>query len=193
MGYLRREALAWEGYFPNRPEIYKEDITSMLARLANAVEIAHGMMAGLERALQFLHVPAPKHHDDEAYYAPLAALRLPEGCELHLGVIHHDDRDGDRRALRPRPGSSPTSASRPNTARAAKQITTLDRTNSPTEPQDPTGRDRRVEMTPAHPMSATRQSDAWETRTPTIPEQPECQLMFPKPPTTDRAKAELTA
>ena len=31
--------------------------------------------------------------------APLAALRLPEDCDLHLGVIHHDDRDGDRRRI----------------------------------------------------------------------------------------------
>ena len=32
-----QEVLAWEGYFPNRPESYKEDITGMLARLGNAV------------------------------------------------------------------------------------------------------------------------------------------------------------
>ena len=49
--------------------------------------------------MQFLHVPAPKHRDDAAYYAPLAGLRLPGGCELYLGVIHHDDRDGDRRRI----------------------------------------------------------------------------------------------
>ena len=124
-----QEVLAWEGYFPNRPESYKEDITGMLARLGNAVpepvelgyhlcygtpndehvvmptdlantvEIAHGILAGLGRPLQYVHVPAPKHRDDEAYYAPLAALRLPEGCDLYLGVIHHDDRDGDRRRI----------------------------------------------------------------------------------------------
>ena len=32
-----QEVLAWEGYFPNRPASYKEDITGMLARLGNAV------------------------------------------------------------------------------------------------------------------------------------------------------------
>ena len=124
-----QEVLAWEGYFPNRPESYKEDITGMLARLGNAVpepvelgyhlcygtpndehvvmptdlantvEITHGILAGLERRLQYVHVPAPKHRDDDAYYAPLAALRLPEGCDLYLGVIHHDDRDVDRRRI----------------------------------------------------------------------------------------------
>ena len=125
----KEEVLAWEGYFPNRPESYKEDITGMLARLgdagpqpvelgyhlcygtpndehlvmptdpANAVEIAHGILTGLGRSLEFLHVPAPKHHDDEAYPAPLAALRLPDGCDLYLDVIHHDDRDGGRRRI----------------------------------------------------------------------------------------------
>ena len=67
--------------------------------LANTVEITHGILAALERSLQFVHVPAPKHRDDEAYYTPLAALGLPEGVDLHLGVIHHDDRDGDRRRI----------------------------------------------------------------------------------------------
>ena len=74
-----------------------------------------------------------------------------------------------------------------------KQIITLGRTNSPTELQDPTGRDLNIAMTPAHPMSATRRSDTRETRTPTTSEQPKCQLTFPKPPTTGPVKAALTA
>ena len=124
-----QEVLAWEGYFPNRPDSYREDITGMLARLgsavpaqaelgyhlcygtpndehvvmpadlANAVDIVHGILAGLTRPLQFVHVPAPKHRDDAAYYAPLANLRLPAECELYLGLIHHDDREGDRRRI----------------------------------------------------------------------------------------------
>ena len=126
---MGQEVLAWEGYFPNRPESCKEDITGMLARLgnavpqpvelgyhlcygtpndehavmptdlANAVEITHGILAALEPPLQYVHVPAPKHRDDDAYYAPLAALRLPEGCDLYLGVIHHHDRDGNRHRI----------------------------------------------------------------------------------------------
>ena len=67
--------------------------------LSNTVESAHGILAGLERSLHFVHAPAPKHRDDDAYYAPLAALRLSEGCDLYLVVIHHDDRDGDRRRI----------------------------------------------------------------------------------------------
>ncbi len=124
-----QEVLAWEGYFPDRPESYKQDITAMLVRLgdavpepaelgfhlcygtpndehvvmptdlANAVEMARLILAGLARPMRFLHVPAPKHRDDAAYYAPLAGLDLPAGCELHLGVIHHGDRAGDRRRI----------------------------------------------------------------------------------------------
>ena len=67
--------------------------------LANAVEMTHLILAGLARSLQFVHVRAPRHRDDAAYYAPLAGLRLPGGCELYLGVIHHDDREGDRRRI----------------------------------------------------------------------------------------------
>ena len=67
--------------------------------LANAVEMTHGILAGLARSLQFVHMPAPRHRDDAAYYAPLAGLRLPEDCELYLGVIHHDDREGDGRRI----------------------------------------------------------------------------------------------
>ena len=126
---MYQEVLAWEGYFPNRQEGYKEDITGILARLgtavpepvefgyhlcygtpndehvvmptnlANTVEIAHGFRARLERSLSFLHVPATKHRNADAHYAPLAALRLPEGYKLFLGLIHHDDRDGDRRRI----------------------------------------------------------------------------------------------
>ena len=124
-----QEVLAWEGYFPNRPDSYKQDIVGMLARLgyavpeavelgyhlcygtpndehvvmpadlANTVEMTHGILTGLDRSLQFVHVPAPKHRDDAAYYAPLAALSLPEGCDLFLGVIHHNERDSDRRRI----------------------------------------------------------------------------------------------
>lgn len=124
-----QEVLAWEGYFPNRPDSYKEDITGMLARLgnavpepvelgyhlcygtpndehivmpkdlANAVAMTHGIVDGLDRSIQFMHMPAPKDRDDAAYYAPLADLRLPAGCELYLGIIHHDDRDGDQRRI----------------------------------------------------------------------------------------------
>jgi len=41
-------------------------------------------------------MPVPKNRVDDAYYAPLAELMLPADTELHLGLIHHDDHEGDR-------------------------------------------------------------------------------------------------
>ena len=67
--------------------------------LANTVEITHGIVTGLERPLKYVRVLAQEHRDDETYYAPFAARRLPEGCDLHLGVVHHDNRYGDRRCI----------------------------------------------------------------------------------------------
>ena len=43
--------LAWEGYFPNRPESYKEDVTGRLARLRNSVpepmELGYHLRCGM--------------------------------------------------------------------------------------------------------------------------------------------------
>ena len=37
-----------------------------------------------------------KNRVDDAYYAPLAKLVLPADTELYLGLIHHDDHEGNR-------------------------------------------------------------------------------------------------
>ena len=56
--------------------------------LANKVETTNGILAGLERSLRYVRVPAPKRCDDNAYYAPFAVLRLREGCGLYLGISY---------------------------------------------------------------------------------------------------------
>ena len=60
------------------------------------VEIANGLSRQLARRLDFIHMPVPKNRVDDAYYAPLAELMLPADTELYLGLIHHDDHEGDR-------------------------------------------------------------------------------------------------
>lgn len=36
-------------------------------------------------------MPVPIERDDDAYYAPLAALKLSAGTELYLGLVHVKD------------------------------------------------------------------------------------------------------
>jgi ubiquinone/menaquinone biosynthesis C-methylase UbiE len=55
------------------------------------VEVANALAASLGRPLNWIHMPVPRDRIDEAYYAPLAELRLPPETELHLGLVHHTD------------------------------------------------------------------------------------------------------
>ncbi len=120
-----QEVLLFEDYFPHRPPAYKQDVFAMLARLGDAVpedvecgyhlcygsprdehlvmprdtailvELSQGILARLQRRMDFLHLPVPQDRSDAAYFAPLAGLALPVGATLYLGLIHHDDAAGD--------------------------------------------------------------------------------------------------
>jgi hypothetical protein len=67
--------------------------TAILAELARAI------VEGVKRRVDFLHLPVPRERDDAAYLAPLRDLALPAGLRLYLGLLHHDDRAGDRRRI----------------------------------------------------------------------------------------------
>lgn len=120
-----QEVLLYENYFPYRPSDYKEQILGEMARLGNAVpepvelgyhlcygtpkdehlvmpkdmgvmvEMINGLLPRLKRPIDFLHLPVPKSRTDEAYFAPLRAMRLPAETQLYLGLIHHGDHSGD--------------------------------------------------------------------------------------------------
>lgn len=124
-----QEVLVWEDAYPKRPDDYKEQILNSLQRIGDAVpvdidlgyhlcygspkdehlvqpkdagvmvEMLQGLFARIHRPIQFIHLPVPKGRTDDAYFAPLDALELPPGTELYLGLVHHDDLDGDRRRL----------------------------------------------------------------------------------------------
>jgi hypothetical protein len=124
-----QEVLVFEDYFPTRPPDYKERIFALLARLGDAVpeevelgyHLCYGspadqhlvmpkdtaILAALTRAIvtrvkrrvDFLHLPVPRERDDAAYFAPLRDLAVPPGLRLYLGLLHHDDPDGDRRRI----------------------------------------------------------------------------------------------
>ena len=66
------------------------------------VDIANGVRRELAqtRRIDFLHVPVPKDRTDAEYFKPLAGLRGFDDSTLYLGLIHHDDRDGDLARIR---------------------------------------------------------------------------------------------
>jgi hypothetical protein len=56
-----------------------------------SVEIAHAIMSGAERRVDWIHMPVPINRDDEPYFGPLAGLRLPSETRLYLGLVHEED------------------------------------------------------------------------------------------------------
>jgi hypothetical protein len=120
-----QEVLAWEGYYEEGPVDFRTETIDVLTRIGDAapggielgyhlcygspadehcvqpkdmaimVEIANATSAGVARPIQFFHMPVPKGRTDDAYFIPLDNLRLHPETELYLGLIHHDDPEGD--------------------------------------------------------------------------------------------------
>jgi hypothetical protein len=63
------------------------------------VEMVNAIVERVRRPIQFFHLPVIKSRTDDAYYAPLANLKLKPGTQLYLGLIHHNDADGDAARL----------------------------------------------------------------------------------------------
>ena len=65
---------------------------------ANLVMVARGILDRAHRPIGFLHLPVPIDRDDDAYFAPLEDLRLPDTTKLYLGLVHYQDGlDGTQR------------------------------------------------------------------------------------------------
>lgn len=58
---------------------------------ANLVTIANAVSARVARPINWIHMPVPRERDDEAFFAPLADLKLHPETELYLGLIHYTD------------------------------------------------------------------------------------------------------
>jgi hypothetical protein len=59
--------------------------------LGVAVAFANQLFGQIHRPVAWLHMPVPKDRDDEAYFAPLNGLRLRDGAQLYLGLVHFGD------------------------------------------------------------------------------------------------------
>jgi hypothetical protein len=54
------------------------------------VEVANAFRQAAGRPITYFHMPVPIGRADDAYFAPLAQLRLAPETELYLGVVHAD-------------------------------------------------------------------------------------------------------
>ncbi len=64
------------------------------------MDLANALTAGVRRPLTWVHLPVPRDRTDDAYFAPLRALRLSPETELYLGLVHYTDGvEGTRRRL----------------------------------------------------------------------------------------------
>ena len=124
-----QEVLAWEGYYEPGPVDFRAETIDVLSEIGDAVpegielgyhlcygspadehcvqpkdtgimvEMTNAIVAGVERPIQFFHLPVPKGRADDAYFAPLKKLKLSPETQLYLGLIHHDDAEGDAKRL----------------------------------------------------------------------------------------------
>ncbi len=65
--------------------------------LSVCVALANGASDVIGRRLDWVHMPVPIERDDEAYYRPLADLRLQPETQLYLGLLHKEDGLGGAR------------------------------------------------------------------------------------------------
>ena len=120
-----QEVIAWEGYYEPGPVDFRKETIAELIQIGDGVpaaielgyhlcygspadehvvqpkdtgimvEIVSAVSSGVRRPIQFFHLPVPKLRNDDAYFAPLAGLKLRPETELYLGLIHHDDMAGN--------------------------------------------------------------------------------------------------
>lgn len=119
-----------EGVFASHLDNAHQDILERLVRIGNAVPdsielgyhlcygdsnhkhfvepkdathlttIANGLSDGLNRRIDWVHLPVPRERIDLEFFEPLSSLRLSTETELFLGLIHMTDgEEGARRRI----------------------------------------------------------------------------------------------
>src|SRR5262249_1622012 len=124
-----QEVLAWEGFYDTGPVDFRTETLDVLTKVGDAVpagvelgyhlcygspadehlvqpkdagimvEMTNAIVAGVNRPIQFFHMPVPKGRTDDAYFAPLARLRLGPGTRPYFGLLHPNAAEGDARRL----------------------------------------------------------------------------------------------
>ncbi|HXR92386.1 MAG TPA: hypothetical protein VN750_19115 [Steroidobacteraceae bacterium] len=124
-----QEVIAWEGYYEPGPVDFRQETIAELIAIGDGVpaaielgyhlcygspadehviqpkdagimvEIANAISAGVRRSIEFFHLPVPQPRSDDAYFAPLATLKLRPETELYLGLVHREDMTGNAARL----------------------------------------------------------------------------------------------
>jgi methionine synthase II (cobalamin-independent) len=59
--------------------------------VANMVDVHNRLASRLARPIDYLHMPVPADRSDDAYFGPLAGLKLDSRTKLFLGLVHDSD------------------------------------------------------------------------------------------------------
>ena len=59
--------------------------------MRDMVAMANRLSADIKRPIALIHMPVPRERSDDAYFAPLAGLKLHPETELSLGLVHYTD------------------------------------------------------------------------------------------------------
>lgn len=124
-----QEVLVFEDYFEHRPADYKTQIFEMLGRLGDAVpeavelgyhlcygtpaeehlvmpmdasvlvELLNGITSSVQRPVDYIHLPVPKHCTGDEFFLPFRDYHGPDSTRIYVGLIHHDDVEGDRQRI----------------------------------------------------------------------------------------------
>jgi hypothetical protein len=124
-----QEVLAWEGYYEPGPVDTRTETLDVLTEIGEGVpagvefgyhlcygspadehlvqpkdsglmvEMTNAVSTRVTRPIHYFHLPVPKNRTDDPYFAPLAGLQLHPETQLYLGLIHHDDAEGDTAPL----------------------------------------------------------------------------------------------
>jgi hypothetical protein len=63
-----------------------------------SVAFANAICGAAKRVVDYIHMPVPRDRTDDAYFAPLADLNLPDKTRLILGLVHLTDGEQGGRA-----------------------------------------------------------------------------------------------
>jgi len=61
------------------------------ADMGDMAAVANRLSADIKRPINLIHMSVPRDRADDAYFAPLARLRLQPATELCLGLVHYTD------------------------------------------------------------------------------------------------------